>query len=228
MLPDDPTGFRRALEDYPYFEPAAFTDADRDRGRQYRARARAIELKTTAGSLEEYQASLDMQALFGAIDAVNAARVTQLINKTNQFNLTTRRRNRTELEAFLGRPETRGFWVRLNDRFADHGLVAVALTRICGPRLEIDTLLMSCRVLGRGVETLILSELARIAAEAGCTEVAGAYVPTGRNGMVSDLYERHGFASAGLGEESATLWSAAPGALTFPAVPIRHSWSRGV
>ena len=66
VLPDDPTGFRRALEDYPYFEPAAFTDADRDRGRQYRARAQAIELCTATGSLEEYQAGLDMCALFGA------------------------------------------------------------------------------------------------------------------------------------------------------------------
>ena len=86
--------------------------------------------------------------------------MVQLINKTNQFNLTTRRRNQAELEAFLAGPGAQGFWVRLADRFADHGLIAVALAEARrAARLEIDTLLMSCRVLGRGVETLVLAEL---------------------------------------------------------------------
>jgi FkbH-like protein len=224
LLPEDPTGFRRALEEYPYFEPASFTNADRARGVQYKARAEAHELRAATGSLEEYQASLRMHATFGAIDPVNMARVVQLLNKTNQFNLTTRRRNQAELEAFLARPTARGFWIRLSDRFADHGLIAVALTEAREDGLGIDTLLMSCRVLGRGVETLILAELGRLATEAGLAKVLGQYRSTARNGMVADLYPRHGFVSAGADADGGTRWTAPAAALSASGVPIDFEW----
>jgi FkbH-like protein len=225
VMPEDPTDYRRVLEDYPYFEPAVFTSADRDRAGQYRARAEAEAMRASAASLAEYQAGLDMTATFGAIDAVNLPRVLQLINKSNQFNLTTIRRNRTELEALLSEAATRGFWVRLEDKFADHGLIAVALARVERPRLEIDTLLMSCRVLGRGLERLVVAELARIAVESGCREVVGRYLRTARNGMVADLYARLGFAEAGEDAAGATLWRAAPPDLTADDVPIRPTWA---
>jgi FkbH-like protein len=225
LLPEDPSGFRRALETYPFLEPAAFTAADRERAGQYRARAKAIELQSSAGSLEEYQASLAMVAEFGEVDGVNKTRVVQLLNKTNQFNLTTIRRNQAELEAFLERPTTHGIWVRLRDKFADHGLIAVALAEERGEALEIDTLLMSCRVLGRGVEETVLAELARIARERGCRKVLGRYRPTDRNAMVADLYPRLGFAPAGRGSAGEeTLWQAEPADLTATDVPIQVAW----
>jgi FkbH-like protein len=223
-LPEDPAGFRRALEAYPYLEPAAFTAADRDRVAQYRARAQAIELKGAAGSLAEYQASLAMEAEIGRVDPVNMARVVQLINKTNQFNLTTIRRNKAEVEAFLARPGAHGLWVRLRDKFADHGLIAVALAAEDDEVLDIDTLLMSCRVLGRGVEDTLVAELARIAEAAGCAEVRGRYRPTERNGMVADLYARLGFEAAE-GADGETRWRAAPAALTAVAAPIVVTWA---
>jgi FkbH-like protein len=213
LLPEEPVGFRAALEAYPYLEPAGFTDADRARAEQYRARARAEAVRVSSGSLAEYQASLGMVARVGPVDAVNIARVVQLINKTNQFNLTTRRRNRAELEAFLAAPGAEGFWVRLADKFADHGLIAVALAARRGAALEIDTLLMSCRVLGRGVEALVLAELAARAAAAGCDRLEGAYVPSGRNGMVADLYRRLGMAETARGADGSSRWAAAPGAI---------------
>jgi FkbH-like protein len=151
--------------------------------------------------------------------------VVQLINKTNQFNLTTRRRDRAGLETFLARPGARGLWVRLRDKFADHGLIAVALAEADGARLEIDTLLMSCRVLGRGVEETVLAELARIAEAAGCGEVLGRYVPTARNAMVADLYPRLGFDAAGQGADGETLWRAPPDTLTAVTAPIHVSWA---
>jgi FkbH-like protein len=164
-----------------------------------------------------------MQARVGGIDALSAPRVVQLLNKTNQFNLTTRRRNRAELEAFLAREGAIGLQVRLADRFADHGLIAVALAEVReeeGRRaLEIDTLLMSCRVLGRGVESLVLAELARRAAEAGCTALTGSYLATERNGMVADLYARHGFVKTDE-KEGATRWAADPATLTPPGPRI--------
>jgi FkbH-like protein len=208
MLPDEPGGYRRMLESYVNFEPASFTDGDRARAEQYRARARAEALRVTASSLEEYQASLGMVARIGAIDGPNLARVVQLVNKTNQFNLTTRRRNRAELEAFLDRPEAEGFWVRLADKFADHGLIAVALAEARGEALVIDTLLMSCRVLGRGVEAAILAELAARAAARGCLRLEGSYIPSERNGMVADLYPRLGLAETAREPDGRTTWSA--------------------
>ncbi len=234
ILPEDPTGFRHAIEDYPYFEPAAFTEADRARAEQYRARARAVELQSAAGSIEDYQAGLDMRAQIGRIDAVNMARVVQLLNKTNQFNLTTRRRNRAELEAFLAAPGTHGLWMRLADRFADHGLIAVALAAEQeapeGRVLGIDTLLMSCRVLGRGVEARLVAALARIAAEAGCVAVEGVYLPTERNAMVAGLYPQLGFAAAASGPGPAAAagpsrWRAAPADLTAPGGVIEVTWA---
>ena len=213
VLPEEPMGFRAALEAYPYLEPAGFTDADRARAEQYRARAKAEAVRVTSGSLEEYQASLNMVARIGPVDAVNIARVVQLINKTNQFNLTTRRRNQAELEAFLAAPGAEAFWVRLSDKFADHGLIAVALAARQASALEIDTLLMSCRVLGRGVEALVLAELAARAAARGCDRLEGSYVPSGRNGMVADLYPRLGMAETGRDADGTSRWAAAPGAL---------------
>lgn len=192
IMPEEPAYYRAMLDSYVNFEPASFTDADRARAGQYRARAEAEAIRVESGSLEEYQASLGMVARIGAIDAVSMARVVQLINKTNQFNVTTVRRNKAELEAFLALPGAVGLWVRLTDRFADHGLIAVALAEADGKTLRIDSFLMSCRVLGRGVEAALMAELARRAAELGCDRIEGHFVPSGRNGMVADLYDRLG------------------------------------
>jgi len=213
VMPEEPTGFREMLEGYPYFEPASFTDADRKRAEQYRARAQAEAVRVQAGSLEEYQASLNMMATIGPVNGLNMARVVQLINKTNQFNLTTRRRNQAELQAFLARPDTEAFWMRLADKFADHGLIAVALAQVRDAALEIDTLLMSCRVIGRGVEDLVLAELAARAMARGCARLEGAYVPSGRNGMVADLYARLGMAEAGREGDGTTRWTVDPATL---------------
>jgi FkbH-like protein len=219
VLPEDPAGFCARLADYPDLEPAGFTEADRARAAQYRARAAAEALRGEAGSLEEYQASLNMQARIAPIAGVDMARVVQLINKTNQFNLTTIRRDRAGLEAFLARPGATGFSVRLADAFADHGLIAVALAEARDGALEIDTLLMSCRVLGRGVEALILAELAAHAEALGCDRVRGRFRPSGRNAMVADLYPRHGFAEiAAEGEDR--RFEARAAALTDPDTVI--------
>jgi FkbH-like protein len=209
VMPEEPTGFRAALEAYPYLEPAGFTEADRARAEQYRARAKAEAIRVQAGSLEEYQASLGMVARIGPVDAVNIARVVQLINKTNQFNLTTRRRNQAELEAFLAEDGAEAFWVRLADKFADHGLIAVALAKAEGNTLGIDTLLMSCRVLGRGVEALVLAELGERAAARGCARVEGVYLPSDRNGMVADLYPRLGLAEVSREADGTARFAAA-------------------
>lgn len=196
VMPSDPASFRRMLEEYPYFEPVSYTHADKSRADQYHARAKATELRDRASSLKEYQVSLKMVARIGAIDDLNMSRVVQLINKTNQFNLTTRRRNRAELEEFLANPNHFHFWVRLSDRFADHGLIAVVLCVLEQGELVVDTLLMSCRVIGRDVEAVIMNEIASIAIKTGARKIRGEYFQTNRNGIVAELYARLGFSTA--------------------------------
>jgi FkbH-like protein len=231
-LPPEPTGYARALLAYPDFEPAAFTAEDRARGAQYRARAEAMSLRDGAGSLEDYQASLAMVATLGSIDETSLARVVQLINKTNQFNVTTIRRERDEVAALLLDPNVVHFWVRLRDRFADHGLIAVVIAEVAGAALVIDTLLMSCRVIGRGVEEVIRDELLEQARRRGCSVLEGRYVASPRNALVADLFPRLGFtaaepaAAAGeLRSSAATTWRLAVGALSgaHPLIRVERS-----
>jgi FkbH-like protein len=204
-LPGDPAGFAAALADYPYFELPSFTAEDRSRGQQYRARGAARQLMQEASTLADYQARLEMVATIGPVDDINLDRVVQLINKTNQFNLTTRRRNRQQVLELRDRDDVEMIQVRLRDCFADHGLIAVAIGIQQEASFDIDTLLMSCRVIGRDVERLVVNELIELARRRGCTEITGRYVPTDRNALVAELYEKLDFELSATGPE-ATLW----------------------
>jgi FkbH-like protein len=133
---------------------------------------------------------------------VDVPRVAQLINKSNQFNLTTRRRSEADLTALMNDPAYLGFSVRLRDRFGDHGLISVIIGRKEGETMVVDTWLMSCRVLKRQVEDTVLNELARLAGERGCTRLEGHYLPTAKNGMVREFYPKMGFALVRAEEDS--------------------------
>ena len=183
-LPADPAGYVRALADYPYLEIVRLTAEDTERTAQYRARAAAAAALTEASSLDEFLASLEMDAAVEPVGPSNLARVAQLVSKTNQFNLTGRRRSQAELEVLCDDPQVVALGVRLRDRFADHGLVAVLIGRVDGTTFEIDTWLMSCRVIGRTLEHALAQVVARTAAERGCTRVRGVYVPSAKNGLV--------------------------------------------
>ena len=176
-LPTDPAGYVRALADYPYFESTRLTEDDLHRTEQYRARAAAAAALGEASSLEDFLDSLDMEATFEPVGRSNLPRVAQLVGKTNQFNLTSRRRSEAELTELVADPATVAFAARLRDRYADHGLVAVVLARADGPDLDVDTWLMSCRVIGRSLEDLVLERLAAEAHERGCVGIRGDLRP---------------------------------------------------
>ena len=131
------------------------------------------------------------------IGAAELARCTQLINKTNQFNLTTRRYSEAEVERLAGDPRSVALAIRLADKFGDNGLISVVLARpdaaLADDELLIDSWLMSCRVLGRQVETAVLQVLAKAAITAGHKALIGEYRPTERNGMVAEHFPRLGF-----------------------------------
>lgn len=175
------------------FEPAAITDEDRDRTARYRALVEAEDLRSESPTLESFYRGLGMRAYLAPINDVDLARVVQLLGKTNQFNLTTRRHGDEAVRRFMADPDTVHFTVRLEDRLADHGLIAVVIATTDGDALDIDTWAMSCRVIGRTVERTILAELVAEAQHRGLDEIRGTYLPTDRNGLVADLYPDLGF-----------------------------------
>lgn len=204
-LPPEPSDYRRALSEYLGFESVAITGEDRQRTAQYRARAAAAELASSAGDIESFYRDLRMRATTLPFDDLHMPRIAQLTGKTNQFNVTTRRHTIAELEGFAASDRHVTRYLRLSDRLADHGLVALAIAEIRECILEIDTFLMSCRVIGRTVEAHLLSHLCQAAVQAGCTIVRGTYIPTPKNGLVRDLYERFGFIQTG-DHDGTTTW----------------------
>lgn len=204
-VPADPAYYARALSNYLLFETSSFTSEDTKRTSQYRGRAQIMELQASATNLSDFYRSLDMKAMVAPFDDFHLPRIAQLIGKTNQFNLTTRRHGMPHLQAFVKDPNCVHFYFRLRDRFADHGLVSLMIAMRRADTLEIDTWLMSCRVLGRTVEATMLQSLFERAQALGCTSVRGRYIPTAKNAMAKDVFAKFGFE---LVEESdgSSLW----------------------
>ena len=191
---DDPTGFPVALADAGYFEGLAVTDEDRERTSQYHGNKARDALKASATDLPGYLRGLEMELIVKAFNRVGLQRVVQLINKSNQFNLTTRRYTDEDVIAVMADPDAFGLQLRLLDRFGDNGVIAIIIGRLQPNRdLLIDTWLMSCRVLGRQVEPTTLNLIAREAARLGARRLVGEYIPTKKNGMVKDHYAKLGF-----------------------------------
>jgi FkbH-like protein len=164
------------------------------------------QLQQSAVSLEEFLRSLDMQAEVGLCDERNLERVHQLIQKTNQFNLTTRRYSKDDVCRLAADERSEVAWLRLKDKCGDLGLVCVGILRNAEDAAwEIDTLLMSCRVMGRGVEDAFLAYLGEIARDHGGRVLRGVFIPTAKNAPVARFYSEHDFApealSAGDGED---------------------------
>jgi FkbH-like protein len=193
-LPADPAFYAQSLLAAGYFEASGFTAEDRQRAAQYQSNAARAESLGAATDLESYLRSLEMRALCGPFDRIGRARITQLINKSNQFNLTTRRYTESDIEAFESSRSGLTLQVRLIDRFGDNGMIAVVICVERGMEWVIDTWLMSCRVLNRKVEQATLNYIVSHAKKAGIHTLIGEYFKTERNTMVNDHYHRLGFA----------------------------------
>ncbi len=175
------------------FDTLTITDDDRIRTQQYKAEARRLELESTAASHEEFLGSLGIECtILSAFDAP-LSRTVQLIAKTNQFNLTTRRHSVGDVERLSQRPGALAVALRMRDRFGDAGVVGVALGGMEDGACRIDTFLLSCRVIGRGVETALLSYVACQAQKMGATRLIGEYVPSPKNQLCKDFFPSHGF-----------------------------------
>jgi FkbH-like protein len=193
LLGPDPSEYAAQLQDCRLFEPGSITAEDVERTRQYRAEAGRKSLEASVTDMDSYLESLAMEGSISEFTAVDAPRLSQLINKSNQFNLTTRRRSEAEVLALTNDPGFVAYSMRLKDRFGDHGLISIVIGEKVGDVLQIDTWLMSCRVLKRQVEEEVLNELARLAKLRGCRRLKGVWLHTTKNEMVRDFYARMGF-----------------------------------
>jgi len=193
LLGPDPSEYVTQLQDCRLFEPRNITREDVERTAAYQSESKRQALFASVTDMDAYLQSLAMEATISEFKPMDVQRLSQLINKSNQFNLTTRRRTEGDILALLSNPAYIGFSVRLKDRFGDHGLISIVIGKKAGNTMEIDTWLMSCRVLKRQVEDEVLNELARLAKARGCTELLGVYLPTAKNEMVRDFYENIGF-----------------------------------
>ena len=192
-LPTDPALYTRTLLAAGYFEAVTFSEEDRKRADFYSDNARRVSLQKQAGDLESYLQSLQMVMTLQPFNTIGRPRISQLINKSNQFNLTTRRYTEAEVAAIETDPYCFHLQIRLADIYGDNGMISVIICRKKEKNWDIDTWLMSCRVLGRKVEDAALQEIIKAAKNQGIEKLIGIYLPTERNGLVADHYSKLGF-----------------------------------
>ncbi|MBI1358255.1 MAG: HAD-IIIC family phosphatase [Acidobacteria bacterium] len=204
-LPTDPSGYAAVVRDAPVFQRLQLSEEDSRRGAMYGEQRERKQLEQTCASPEDFLRSLEQEIEIAPLSGMTLARVAQLTQKTNQFNLTTRRYSEAQLEALAAQPGVRVWSLSVRDRFGDNGLTGVAITRQEGHVCEIDTLLLSCRVIGRTVETALLAWLARQAREDGARKLRGLFAPTKKNKPCETFYQDHGFREIERGE-AGVLW----------------------
>ena len=206
-MPLDPAEYVHALARHRYFELVALTDEDVRRTDYYRQDRQRQQLATAHADMDSFLKSLGMEARVETIGDANLERSTQLINKSNQFNLTTRRYTLAQIKQIAESKDWATLTISLRDKLGDNGLISVLLAERQGPDLVIDTWVMSCRVLQRGVERLALEMLFRAARERACARLVGRYVPTPKNRMVARHYADLGFERTAEVEGGETVWA---------------------
>ena len=214
-VPETPLGYIHALDESAALDHLAISGEDRARPRMYQEQIQRKRFQGQSVSTEEFLVRLEMTATIGSVDKVTLPRVTQLLAKTNQFNLTTRRHTEAELQAMIDAGAI-AVWLRLSDRFGDNGLVGAAIATPGQAEIwTIDTFLMSCRVMGRHVETALLSVLSHRISELGGRAILGEYIPTPKNNMVSEFYPSHCFQAEDCGAEL-WRWDLSKGEISWP------------
>jgi FkbH-like protein len=185
--------YREMLLDYGWWDSLTVSREDRNRTAMYQAESSRQALRAGSTDLEGYYRSLEMTLEVRFADAFTIPRIAQLTQKTNQFNLTTRRYSEAEVGRLSAADDVDVITVRLADRLGDSGIIGVCILRYAGGAALFDTFLLSCRALGRGVEHAMLVQALKRARARGCQSAIGEYAPTAKNGQVEDFYRGHGF-----------------------------------
>jgi len=192
-LPKNPLEYASAVRNCVAFERLTLSAEDQQRTEMYAAQKQRGGAEQSFQSKEDFFRFLEQEAELEPVSDLTLARVAQLTQKTNQFNLTTRRYTEPQIVEMARKPDWHIFSIRVRDRFGDHGLVGVAIAHDEGEQCEVDTFLLSCRVIGRTVETALLAHLAESAAQRGRKRLVGWFLPTKKNAPARDFYPQHGF-----------------------------------
>ncbi|MBA4372536.1 MAG: hypothetical protein C0402_06695 [Thermodesulfovibrio sp.] len=192
-LPADPMKFALTLRSVPVFERLMLSAEDQQRGRFYGEQRLRAELGETAASREDFYRSLNMEVEIMGKEPEILTRVAQLTQKTNQFNMTGKKYTEQQLTQMIATSDWRIYAMRVRDRFGDNGIVGVGIVQFRDLACEIDTFLLSCRVIGRTVETALLSHIAGEASNRGFRKLSGWFMSTAKNAPAKDFYASHGF-----------------------------------
>ncbi len=203
LLSDDPSNHADQLKNTRLFELIQITEEDRERTKLYQTENKRAGLRKNITDMHQYLKTLEMKAEITEFNNIDLTRICQLINKSNQFNLTTKRRSESELLDVMKNKNYHHFSIRLQDKFGDYGLIGLVICVANGRTLEIDTFLMSCRVLERKVEFEIVNKMVSIAKKLNLTEILGVFIPTKKNGLVKNLYQKLGFKMRNKNDEHA-------------------------
>ena len=189
-----------------FFEVTNLSEDDRKRNQMYQENEMRKQAQATYTDYGEYLNSLEMKGTIKAFDSVYMSRISQLTNKSNQFNLTTKRYSQTEIEEAASDPMQITLYGKLEDKFGDNGVVSVVIGKRKEDTLHIDLWLMSCRVLKRDMEYAMMDELVSKCRENGIGRIVGYYYPTAKNGMVKDFYALQGFVKISEDKDGNTVW----------------------
>lgn len=199
-----PDKYMREIDRHGYFEVLKLSKDDLSRNEMYKANIRRAETLKTFTNYGDYLKSLEMKAVIRPFEPVYMARIAQLTNKSNQFNLTTRRYTQGEIEEAA--KERLTFYGKLADKFGDNGVVTVAIGRVEDAVCHMELWLMSCRVLKRDMELALLDKIVHTCLEHGVREIRGYYYPTAKNAMVKEFYKELGFEKIYEDAEGNTQW----------------------
>jgi FkbH-like protein len=209
-LPEDPADYVRVLCELNLFEVASFSNEDLVRADLYRQEAERRDLRCNFSSIDGFLQSLEMKIEVVEFEKSRIPRIAQLIQRSNQFNLTTRRHSEAECERMMrDRTHFIPLCASLSDRFGGHGLISIVILRKDVDELVVNDWLMSCRVLNRGVEQFLMNRVVEIARQAGFKTITGEYRPTAKNGMVKEFFAGFGFKAAGE-RDGGVLWRLDP------------------
>ena len=201
-----PEEYIRVLDRGGYFEVTSLSEDDRRRSQMYQANLQRAQQQAFFADYGEYLRSLRMKAVIRPFESMYMARIAQLTNKSNQFNLTTKRFTQAQIEEAAADPNLITLYGKLEDKFGDNGVVSVVIAERAGQRAHISLWSMSCRVLKREMEAAMMDELIRRCREAEIDTVLGYYYPTAKNGMVKEFYSQFGFVKISEDGEGNAVW----------------------
>ena len=194
-LPEDPSLFPEFIRNLEYFDFLKVTKDDKERNDSYKANIKRKKFQRDYTDIKNFYYSLDMIASIGKADSFSIPRIAQMIQKTNQFNLTTIRYTENDIKAFVEDGNIDLFYLSLEDKFGDNGIVGASIIRQDSKEknAHIDTFLLSCRVIGRTVETAFLNYIINFYKNLDYKSLTGEYIPTNRNEPCKDFFKDHDF-----------------------------------